>query len=56
VAVRLVGTSATGGGVKTISCPPEHSMPEGIKLLECGRVRGKVVAAIGKDREDSSKN
>jgi len=31
-------------------------MPERVKFLKCGRVRGKQVAAICKDREDGTKN
>ena len=54
--MRLLGTEAPpDSGVKTISCPLEHSMPEGVKFLRCGCVCDKKVPAIGEDRKDGAK-
>jgi len=48
--------SATGGGVNTISCQPEHPVQERVEFLKCACVRDKEVTAIGENRKDGAEN
>jgi len=48
--------SAEGAGIKAVSRPSEHYMPEGVEFPKSGRVRDKQVTAIGENRKDGTKD